>query len=416
MRLAIYENREINVADEPEAWLSLYPLNTLCYADRDVISGRSPHRQRWIPSVTPATVPLVQPMIGRAERSAVAAVLRSGQIAQGREVEAFEAEFAAMCGTREAVAVNSGTAALFLSLVVHGVGPGDEVITSPFTFAATANAVLMTGAKPVFVDIRADDFNLDPNLVSERINTRTRAIIPVHLYGQPADMTAIMEIARGHGLAVIEDACQAHGAEWQGQRVGSFGTGCFSFYPTKNMTTSEGGMITTDDADLARHCRRLRAHGAETTYHHTELGYNYRMTDIAAAIGRVQLKRLPEFTRRRRANARYYDTHLSGVITPREASGAHHVYHQYTIRVTGDRDGLRAHLAAAGIGSAIYYPLPLHQQPLYREKLGYRDSLPVSEGMAKEVLSLPIWPGLKATERRTVAERITQFTGSEPGA
>jgi dTDP-4-amino-4,6-dideoxygalactose transaminase len=351
-------------------------------------------------------------MIGRAERQAVASVLRSSQIAQGREVEAFEAEFAAMCGTRDAVAVNSGTAALFLALLAHGIGPGDEVVTSPFTFIATANAILMTGARPVFVDVRADDFNIDPNLVAERINARTRAIIPVHLYGHAADMTAIMEIARGHDLAVVEDACQAHAAEWQGQRVGSFGTGCFSFYPTKNMTTSEGGMITTDDVDVARRCRLLRAHGAEKTYHHTELGYNYRMTDIAAAIGREQLKQLPGFTEKRRANARYYSTHLKDVITPREAPGARHVYHQYTLRVPGGRDELREHLSARGIGSAVYYPLPLHQQPLYHDKLGYRDNLPVSESLSREVLSLPVWPGLKRPDRQAVVEEILEFAAA----
>ncbi len=356
-------------------------------------------------------VPLVRPMIGRGERAAVAAVLRSGQIAQGREVEAFEGEFAEMCGTREAVAVNSGTAALFLALLAHEIGSGDEVITSPFTFIATANAVLMTGARPVFVDVRPDDFNIDPNLIAERITPRTRAIIPVHLYGNPADMTAIMEIAQGHRLAVIEDACQAHGAEWEGRRVGSFGTGCFSFYPTKNMTTSEGGMITTNDAAVAARCRLLRAHGAAATYHHTELGYNYRMTDIAAAIGREQLRRLPEFTRRRRANARHYSARLTGVVTPAETPSALHVYHQYTIR-SSQRDALQAHLSDRGIGSAVYYPLPLHQQPLYKDKLGYRDNLPVAESLSREVLSLPVWPGLTAADRRSVVEAVTTFTGS----
>ena len=348
-------------------------------------------------------------MIGRAEVAAVTAVLRSGQIAQGREVEAFEAEFAMLCGTREAVTVNSGTAALFLALVAHGVGPGDEVITSPFTFVATANAVLMTGARPVFVDVRADDFNIDPNLISERITARTRAIIPVHLYGHPADMNAITEIAQSHNLAVIEDACQAHAAEFKGEKVGGFGTGCFSFYPTKNMTTSEGGMITTNDEDVAARCRLLRAHGAAVTYHHTDLGYNYRLTDIAAAIGRVQLKRLSDFTRKRRANARYYTSHLRGVITPRELPDALHVYHQYTVRVPQRRDELQAHLSSRGIGSAIYYPLPLHHQPLYREKLGYRDSLPVAESLSREVLSLPIWPGLKASQREAVVEAVLDF-------
>jgi dTDP-4-amino-4,6-dideoxygalactose transaminase len=337
------------------------------------------------------------------------AVLRSGQIAQGREVEALEREFAEYCGARDAVAVNSGTAALFVALVAHGIGPGDEVITSPFTFIATASAILMAGARPVFVDVRPDDFNIDPNLIAERITPRTKAIIPVHLYGQMADMTAIGEIAEGNRLAVIEDACQAHGAEWQGRKAGSYGTGCFSFYPTKNMTTSEGGMITTNDSEVARKARLLRAHGAEQTYLHTELGYNYRLTDIAAALGRVQLSRLESFTEKRRRNARYYDTHLKGVTTPKETEGARHVYHQYTVRAPGFRDELRAFLTERGVGSAVYYPLALHQQPLFRDKLGYRDSLPMAESLTQEVLSLPVWPGMTAAQRKRVVEVVNEF-------
>lgn len=356
-------------------------------------------------SAAPAPVPLVRPMIGRAEIAAVIRVLRSGQIAQGACVAQFEAEFAALCGTRDAVAVNSGTAALFIALLAHGVGAGDEVITSPFTFAATANAVLMTGARPVFVDIRETDFNIDPDLIAARITHRTKAIIPVHLYGHPADMSRISEIASRHALAVIEDACQAHGAEWDGRRVGGFGTGCFSFYPTKNMTTGEGGMVTTDDPRVAQHLRLLRSHGAERAYQHTELGYNFRMTDISAAIGLAQMGRLENFTRKRRANARYYGAHLKGVIAPSEGAGALHVYHQYTVRVPEGRDILQAKLAEAGISSAVYYPLPLHQQPYYRE-LGYADSLPTAEAMAREVLSLPVWPGLTATGRARIVDTI----------
>ncbi len=353
-------------------------------------------------------------MIGRAEITAVNRVLRSGQIAQGACVEQLEREFASLCGVREAVAVNSGTAALFIALVAHGIGPGDEVITTPFTFAATANAVLMTGARPVFVDIRESDFNIDPNLIPARITPHTRAIIPVHLYGHPADMTRISDIAQRHGLAVIEDACQAHGAEWHGRRVGSFGTGCFSFYPTKNMTTGEGGMVTTNDAQVAGRLRRLRSHGAARAYNHTELGYNFRMTDISAAIGLAQLQRLDSFTRKRRANARYYGAKLSGVITPSESAGAVHVYHQYTVRVPDGRDIFQAKLSEEGIGSAVYYPLPLHQQPYYRE-LGYADSLPVAEAMSREVLSLPVWPGLLRADRERVAEAVSRHAGGLTG-
>jgi perosamine synthetase len=266
------------------------------------------------------SVPLVRPMIGPRERAAVMRVLRSDQIAQGPEVESLEAEFAAMCGVRHAVAVNSGTAALFVALAAHGIGRGAEVIVPPFSFVATGSAVLMTGARPVFCDVRESDFNIDPAQIEDHITPRTRAVMPVHLFGQPADMTVITEIAERRGLAIIEDACQAHGAEWRGRKVGSFGTAAFSFYPTKNMTTSEGGMITTDDPSIAEKARLLRAHGADRTYHHISLGYNYRMTDIAAALGRVQLERLDSFTKKRRANARFYNDHLRGVITPRVTS------------------------------------------------------------------------------------------------
>ena len=361
-----------------------------------------------MPELSGSRIPLVRPVLGRAELTAVALVLRSGQLAQGPRVEEFEAAFAAMCGVRQAVAVNSGTAALMLALLAHGVGPGDEVITSPFTFVATANAVLMTGARPVFVDIRGEDFNIDPEVIPARITSRTKALLPVHLYGQPSHMDRIMEIGARHGLAVIEDACQAHGAEWRGRKVGSFGAGCFSFYPTKNMTTGEGGMITTNDLQMAERARRLRNHGASAPYRHAELGYNFRMTEVSAAIGLVQLQRLSTFTRKRRLHATYYTKRLRGVILPGEAEQALHVYHQYTVRVPEGRDTLRARLAEVGIETAIYYRTPLHLQPLYRESLGYRDSLPMAERLSREVLSLPVWPGMRVDERRRVAEAVSR--------
>ncbi len=338
----------------------------------------------------------------------MAQVLRSGQLSQGPRVEEFEAAFAAMCGVRQAVAVNSGTAALMLALLAHGIGPGDEVITSPLTFIATANAVLMTGARPVFVDVREEDFNIDPGLIPARITPRTRALLPVHLYGHPCDMDRITAIAQRHSLAIIEDACQAHGAEWRGRRVGSFGTGCFSFYPTKNMTTGEGGMVTTDDPRLADRLRLLRSHGASAPYHHVELGYNFRMTELMAAIGLVQLLRLRAFTLKRRMHAAYYTRHLRAVIPPQEGAQALHVYHQYTVRAPQGRDALQARLAEEGIATAVYYRTPLHLQPLYRERLAYRDSLPVAERLAGEVLSLPVWPGLRANERRRVTEAVSR--------
>ncbi len=360
-------------------------------------------------------VPLVRPALGRAELRALAQVLRSGQLAQGPRVAEFEAAFAEMCGVRHAVAVSSGTAALWLALLAHGIGPGDEVITSPFTFVASANAVLMTGARPLFADVRDSDFNIDPEAVRARITPRTRALLPVHLYGHPCDMDRIMEVAEGHQLAVIEDACQAHGAEWRGQRVGSFGTGCFSFYPTKNMTTAEGGMITTNDRQVAERTRLLRNHGASSPYHHIELGYNCRMTELTAAIGLVQLQKLAAFTRKRRLHAAYYTKQLRSVIPPRELDHALHVYHQYTVRVPQGRDVLKERLAQEGIETAVYYRTPLHRQPLY-QKLGYHDSLPVAERLSREVLSLPVWPGLRADGRRRVREAVSRHMAAIAGS
>ena len=250
---------------------------------------------------------------------------------------------------KHAIATSNGTTALHVALLAHGIGEGDEVITSPFTFIASANSVLYTGARPVFVDIEPDTFNLDPSQIEAAITPRTKAIMPVHLYGNPADMRAIMEIAERHSLAVIEDAAQAHGAEDDGQRVGSFGTGCFSFYPTKNMTSGEGGMITTDDDDVAERARLLRAHGASERYRHTMLGYNFRMTDIHAAIGRAQLAKLDGWTEQRRRNAELLTEGLRDVVvTPCVRPWAKHVYHQYTVRIPGGRSDLPARLAEAG--------------------------------------------------------------------
>src|SRR5690349_16504560 len=243
--------------------------------------------------------------MGREEHEAVVEVLHTGQLAQGERVAAFERRFAQMHGVREAVAVSSGTAALHLALLAHGVGVGDEVITTPFSFAATGNTILLVGAKPVFVDIEPDTYNIDPVQVEAAITPKTRAIMPVHLYGNPADMDRLMAIAEKHQLAMIEDACQAHAAAIRGQRVGSFGTGCFSFYPTKNMTTGEGGIVTTNDAAIAEQARLWRSHGQKVRYLHTGIGYNYRMTDIQGAIGVAQIAKLAGFTARRLANAAY---------------------------------------------------------------------------------------------------------------
>ncbi len=351
----------------------------------------------------------------------MASVLRSGRLAQGSITAEFEQCFARYVGVRHAVAVSSGTAALHLALLAHGIGPGDEVITTPFTFAATANAILFTGATPVFVDINAFTFNLDANLIQYAVTSRTRALLPVHLYGQPCDMDIISDIAERNGLAVIEDACQAHGAEWEGKRVGSFGTGCFSFYPTKNMTTGEGGIVTTDDAGIAEHVRVLRSHGQTGRYLSTHLGFNYRMTDIGAALGICQVERLEEYTRARIENAQLLTKGLAcvpGLLTPREAARARHVFHQYTIRVIAgfpiSREKLRAYLSSRGVETAVHYPRPLHKQSYYHG-LGYgRLKLPVAEQASEEVLSLPVHPGLSSHDVRHIVStlsRLEEFHG-----
>jgi len=353
---------------------------------------------------------IAQPLLGEEEERAVLAVLRSGQLAQGPLVRRFEEAFARYIGVREAVAVSSGTAALHVALLAHGVGPGDEVVTSPFTFVATANAVLATGARPIFADVSEDDFNLDPARAGESISERTRALLPVHLYGQSADMEALPELARRHGLALIEDACQAPGASFGRRKVGSFGTGCFSFYATKNMTTGEGGMITTDDPELAARARLLRDHGQRRRYVSEALGYNLRMTEVAAALGLAQLQKLDAFNERRRSNARYLTERLPGVATPREIPGRHHVYHQYTIRVSPGRDALLRCLRGRDIEAAVFYPLPVHKQPLYRG-LGLSTSsgrLPVAERLSREVLSLPVHPGLSREELDAVASAVRE--------
>ncbi|MBN9391116.1 MAG: DegT/DnrJ/EryC1/StrS family aminotransferase [Chloroflexi bacterium] len=362
-------------------------------------------------------IPIARPFIGQEEQEAVLRVMASGQLAQGREVAAFEEEFARACGVAYAIAVANGTTALHLALLANGVGPGDEVITTSFSFIATGNAILFTGARPVFVDIEEASFNLDPELVEEAITSRTKAIMPVHLFGQPARMDRLMEISQKFNLPIIEDACQAHLAVAEGKGVGSFGTGCFSFYPTKNMTSGEGGMVTTDDPAVADKVRILRGHGMRQRYYHETLGFNYRMTDLHAAIGRVQLSRLSGWNEQRQANAAFLDRKLAelgaGVVSPPVTPGYSHVYHQYTIRVRPggavDRDGLKQALEGRGIGSGVYYPLPIHRQAVYQDR-GYNDSLPVTERACAEVLSLPVYPGLGSQELEYIAEAVAEVT------
>ena len=356
---------------------------------------------------------IAKPMIGPEEKQAVMEVLDSGILAQGPRVKAFEEAFAQMCGTRFAIAASSGTTALHVAMLAHGLKAGDEVITSAFTFIASANSVIYAGARPVFVDIDPRTFNLDVNQVEAAITPRTRAILPVHIFGLCCDMATLRAIAERHNLILIEDACQSHGAEFQGRKAGAFGTGTFSLYPTKNMTSGEGGMITTDDEAVNEKCRVIRSHGMRRRYYHDELGFNFRMTDLCAAIGLEQLKKLPAFNQKRQSNAAYYNTHLHGVTVPFTPEGYVHVYHQYTIRVPGGRrDALRTALQEQGIGSEVYYPVPIHQQRFYVEELGYNQTLPETEKAAAEVLSLPVHPGLSQEDLETVVRAINTFLGA----
>jgi dTDP-4-amino-4,6-dideoxygalactose transaminase len=347
-------------------------------------------------------IPAASPIFGDEERAAVDRVMASGMLAQGPEVAAFEEEFASIVGGRRCVAVNSGTAALHLGMLAAGIGPGDEVIVPSFTFAATGNSVALTGATPVFVDIEASTFNIDPAAVEAAITERTAAIMPVHLYGHPAAMRELEAIAERHGLALFEDAAQAHAASLDGRPVGSFGTmAAFSFYPTKNMSTGEGGMIVTDDPDVERRARLLRNQGMERRYENELVGFNARMTDIGAAIGRVQLRKLAGWTAQRQRNAAYLDANLQGVVTPVVADGAVHVYHQYTVR-SAHRDELEQRLTQAGVGFGVYYPIPTHRLPSF----GLDIELVETERAAVEVLSLPVHPSLTDNDLATVVAAV----------
>jgi dTDP-4-amino-4,6-dideoxygalactose transaminase len=336
---------------------------------------------------------------------AVARVLESGHFALGPEVAAFEEEFAAYCQAKHAIGVNSGTSALHLALLAAGIGPGDEVITVPHTFVATVAAIHYTGARTVFVDIDPRSFTMDPALIEAAITPRTKAILPVHLYGQMADMDSILEIARKHKLLVIEDAAQAHGAEYRGRRAGSLGDlGCFSFYPGKNLGAyGEGGMVVTNNPEYTRTVRMLRDWGAEKKYEHVLKGYNYRLEGMQGAILRVKLRHLEAWTEARRAHATYYDELLagSGVKTPEEMPYARHVYHIYAVR-TAQRAALIQHLNARNIQSGIHYPSPVHLLPAYSD-LGYKaGQFPHSEKAANEVLSLPMCAELSDAQMETV--------------
>ena len=348
-------------------------------------------------------IPIARPDLGPEELAAVGEVLASGMIAQGARATQLEARWAALCGVRHAVATSNGTTALMAILAGLGLGPGDEVLTVAHTFAATANAILFTGARPVFVDIEPGTYLIDPALVEAAITPRTRAILPVHLFGLIADMAALAEIAERRGLMIVEDACQAHDAVYRGRKAGSFGPAAFSLYATKNMTTGEGGLVTTDDDRLADWIRVYKNQGMRARYQFEMLGYNFRMSDISAAIGLVQLDRLEGNTARRRSIAARYDAAFADLpvgrpVTPPDRT---HVYHQYTLDVGPDRDRILADLRAAGVGADVYYPIPVHRQRYIVER-GISADLPVTDAAAARTLALPIYPGLTDAEARTI--------------
>lgn len=371
---------------------------------------------------TAPRVPLVAPQVGEAEIAAVTAVLRSGQLAGGPEVAAFEREFAAAVGVAHAVALNSGTAANHAALDAFGIGQGDEVLVTPFTFAASATPILMQRAIPRFVDIDPRTFNVDPRAACAAATAATRAAVLVDLFGCPIEPSGVRSL-RDRGVRLLEDACQAIGARRDGCAAGALGdAGSFSFYATKNMMTGEGGMLACDDADVAQRARRFRHHGQGERYEYLTLGYNYRMTDITAAIGRAQLTRLPEFAHARRSNAAFYDAELDGVegvSVPFVPPGVEHAYHQYSLlidpartRSGADRDDVRAALAARNIESGIYYPKPLHLHPLFAA-YGYGPGdFPIAERISKQIVALPIGPHLDREQLAWTVRSLRAAVGS----
>jgi len=355
-------------------------------------------------------ISIAKPNISKREKQLVMEVLESGMLVQGPKVAALEEVFAKLCDVKYAVATTSGTTALHTALLAHGIGEGDEVITTPFTFIASANSILFTGARPVFIDIDIETFNLDPDQIEAAITPRTKAIMPVHLYGYMCDMDAIMAIAKKHNLVVIEDACQAVGATFKGKKSGSFGTGTFSLYATKNVMTGEGGMITTDDEALAEKCKLIRSHGMKVRYYHDMLGYNYRMSDLLAAIGLAQMERLDAFNAKRKSNAEYLSENLTSVVVPKVKPEYKHVWHQYTVRVDGgrDRDVAVKQLNEAGIGTGIFYPVPVHMQGYMKEIIG-EHQFPISEKLAKQVISLPVHPQVTQADLEKIVEEVNKL-------
>ena len=361
-------------------------------------------------------IPIARPDLGQEEIDAVAEVIRSGIVAQGPRVRELELAWAEYTGVRNAIATANGTLALMAIFDQLGIGPGDEVITVAHTFAATANAILSTGAVPVFVDIEPDTYLIDAKRIEAAITPRTRAIVPVHLFGLVADMDMVAAIADRHGLVVVEDACQAHGATFRGRRAGSFGHGAFSLYATKNLTTGEGGFITTNDDVLADRLRLYRNQGMRSRYQFEILGYNYRMTDINAAIGLVQLGKLDRNTARRQAIAAAYDEAFADlpVRTPVVPDGRTHVYHQYTLAVGPARDEIIGAIRAGGVGADIYYPIPVHRQPYIQERGLYAD-LPVTDKAADQTIALPMYPGMSLEDRGTVIDVVRSAVLAQAG-
>jgi dTDP-4-amino-4,6-dideoxygalactose transaminase len=380
-------------------------------ADDTGRTDRADGAERTDSADRPERVPVADPTVSERARERVDAVLRSGQLADGEPVRAFEREFADYCGAAHGVACANGTAALHAALRACGVGPGDTVVTTPFSFVATANAVRFCGAEPVFADVDPDTLNLDPAAVRDVVEARdgdVDAVLPVHLYGRPAEMDAFLEIAGEYDALLIEDAAQAHGATYRGRPVGSLGdAAAFSFYPTKNVTAGEGGMVTTHRSDVADRVARLADHGRTDGYEHVDVGYNCRMTSLCAAVGRVQLEKATDYVLARRGNAAFLTNRLAGtsVETPPSDGVARPAYNQYTVR-HDERDALAAHLDAAGVGTAVYYPTPIHRQPAYADVTA---SCPVAERAADHVLSLPVHPGLDHSQLERVVRAVTAF-------
>lgn len=364
-------------------------------------------------------IPVSKPLIEDEEINAVVEVLKSGMIAQGPKTKEFEEMFAKYCGTKHAIAFSNGTTAIHAGVIASDFKDGDEAITVPFTFVATANPVLMERGKVVFVDISEDDFCIDPSKVEEKVTDKTKLIIPVDLYGQVYKYDEIKEIADKNNIKILEDACQAVGAERNGKKAGNFGDlAAFSLYATKNITTGEGGMLTTNDDEIARRAKMYRHHGQDEAvrYEYLAVGHNYRMTDIAAAIGIEQMKKIDRIIQARVSNATKLSEGLksvNGIITPKIMEGNTHVYHQYTIRITEDyghsRDELLEYLKENEIGSGVYYPKPLHMHEHFK-KMGYKEGdFPVSEKLSKQVLSLPVNPFVTAENIEKIIEKIANF-------